>query len=113
MNHDETGAKLLRKYRFYDIDSFLLRRKLEEELENFVYRYFDEPIGFEVFLNDSGKYIVFYNWSKQHFPKQLIDDLCKEYNVTFESETVEYCTDYEGNTSKGQITYLFEIVKDY
>ena len=67
----------------------------------------------DLFLNDSGKYIVFHvhNPERFKFTDEFIKEFCREYKVTFEGITKELHEDYEGNTQEQLYTYVFEIIK--
>lgn len=109
---EKTGAALLREYRDYEVRKFHLEKKLEEEIENFIYSFIDYPLDLLVFFNDAGKYIIIETWSrKTFFTEEMITRFCEKYNVTYEGVTTEIHTDYEENKSIGKITYLFEIIK--
>lgn len=111
-NKDYTGAELLKKYRATEIKSFLYKHYLLSEIEDFTMSFHDFPINtFFVFLNDSGKYIVFNNYNKMEFSDEFIRSFCRKYNVSYEGLTREIHEDDEGNKSMGMITYIFEIIK--
>lgn len=114
MKHNDcAGAELLRKYREYSIESFLLERKLIDEIEDFFYTKIDNHMAaFDVFINDSGKWIVVSDYNNYgNLTEAIVEEFCKKYNVTLDHITTEHTTDYEGNKSLGNVTYLFEIVK--
>lgn len=107
------SAQLLKEYRETEIQSFLLKHELTQRIENFTYdSYEDYHIAFEVFLNDSGKYIVFRLYDPKRFSDEFVKNFCKEFNVTLVSITREVTT-YEDLTYEhtGLVTYLFEIIK--
>lgn len=113
VKEEYTGAELLRKYREYDIMSFHLERKLIDEMENFFVERFNSPLfALDIYLNDSGKWIVINEYSNYgHITQAMVEEFCKEYKVTLDHITEEQIIDYEGNRSKGNIKYLFEIIK--
>lgn len=110
---ENTGKELLREYMWYDVRRFYLEKKLEEEIIEFIYKFFESTIDLLVFLNDSGKYIVVETYSGQYFSKRLIKGICDKYNVTYEGCSKKVHIDYEGEETLSKLTYLFEIVKDY
>ena len=110
------GADLLRAYRETETASFHYKWELIENIEKFTHDNIDDyGLTFDVFLNDSGKYIVFHLYSipsvHARFSDEFIKRFCKEFQVTFESVTREISTDYEGYEHEGLVTYLFEIIK--
>lgn len=114
MNENIKGAALLRKYREYDIKSFQYYHQLIDEMEDFVYRIHDDyDLCFDMFLNDSGKYIIFHihNPERFKFSDKFIKEFCREYKLTFEGITREVHTDYEGYEQEQLYTYVFEIIK--
>lgn len=114
MDKKYTGAELLRKYRETETSSFRYKWELLEEIERFVHEFYDDyNIVFDLFLNDSGKYIVFHLHNPKKFSAEFIKIFCKKYMVTFESVTREISTDYEGYEHEGLVTYLFEIIKQF
>lgn len=110
---ENTGKDLLREFQWYDVRRFYLEKKLEDEIINFIDNFFESPIALNVFLNDSGKYIVVESYGRQYFPKKLINGMCDKYNVTYEGCTKEVHVDYDEEEMLSKLTYLFEIVKDY
>lgn len=108
-----TGAELLRKYREYNVESFFLERKLIDEIENFFVERFNSPLfALDIYLNDSGKWIVINEYSNYgHITPAMVEEFCKEYKVTLDHITEEQIVDSEGNKSKGNVKYLFEIIK--
>lgn len=108
-----SSSELLRKYREAKVNSFLLEQLLVEEIESFFLDLNNRPEPYyDVFLNDAGKYIVVDDYSRREpLSKELLNKICKKYNVTFESITKEICEDYEGYESVNKVTYLFEIIK--
>ena len=108
-----TGAELLRKYRECNVNSFILHRALLEEMEDFIYQNIDDHVmAIDVFTNDSGKWIVIKTYTDNGaINREVITAFCKEYGVTLDHITKEVNVDYEGNKSKGNSTYLFEIIK--
>ncbi|MBQ6219958.1 MAG: hypothetical protein IJH63_00685 [Methanobrevibacter sp.] len=112
LNKDYSGAELLRMYRESEINSFLYKHDLTDEIEEFTHGFYDDyNVTFDVFLNDSGKYIVFHLYNPKEFSDEFVDRFCEKYKVTFEGVTREIHEDYEGNKSIGLVTYLFEIIK--
>lgn len=110
----KNGAELLRAYREYDINRFVAQQELIEQIEDFVYKiHEDYNLSFDLFLNDSGKYIVFHvhNPERFKFTEEFIKEFCREYKVTFEGITKEIHEDYEGNAQEQLYTYVFEIIK--
>ena len=106
------GAELLRCYREADIARFRYKHELLEAIEKFTHDFYDDyNMAFDVFLNNSGKYIVFHLYNPKEFSEDFIKSFCREYKVTFESVTVEMVKDYEGYEHQGLVTYLFEIIK--
>lgn len=102
----------MRKYRETEIKSFLYKHDLLSEIEDFTMSFQDFPNNtFFVFINDSGKYIVFNNYNKMEFSDEFIRSFCRKYNVSYEGLTREIHEDDEGNKSMGMITYIFEIIK--
>ena len=107
-----TGKELLWEYREYDVGSFLLREKLVNEITDFFNRLIDTPVVLDVFLNDSGKYIVVVNYSNRgEITENMVNEFCKEYGVRLDHITTEVLSNYEGFEMEGNVTYLFEIIK--
>ena len=108
----KTGAELLRAYRETETASFFYKWELLEAIEKFTYDFHDAyGLVFDVFLNNSGKYIVFHLYNPKEFSREFIKSFCKEFKVTFESVVREIHSDYEGFEHLGLVTYLFEIIK--
>lgn len=108
------SSRLLREYREAKVKSFLLERLLLEELETFFADLENRPESYyDIFLNDSGKYIVVDDYSRREpLSKDILSQICRKYNVTFEGITKEVHTDYEGYESIQKVTYLFELIKN-
>ena len=112
MKTEKTGAELLRAYRNSEIASFLYKQKLIDEIEQFTYDFHDfVNNAFFVFLNDSGKYIIFNSYNRMGFSEEFIKQICDRYEVTYEGVTREIHEDCEGNESIGVLTYMFEIIE--
>ena len=112
MATDKSGAELLRAYRETETASFFYKWELLEAIEEFTYdNHEGYGLTFDVFLNDSGKYIVFHLFKPKEFSREFIKRFCREFKVTFEGVTREVTSDLEGYENIGLVTYLFEIIK--
>jgi len=109
-----SSSDLLREYREATVKSFRLERLLIEELENFFADLENRPESYyDIFLNDSGKYIVVDDYSRREpLNQDILSRICRKYNVTFEGVTKEVHTDYEGYETIQKVTYLFELIKN-
>ena len=109
-----SSSELLRKYREAKVQSFHLERLILDELESFFADLENRPESYyDIFLNDSGKYIVVDDYSRREpLSNDILSKICRKYNVTFEGVTKEVHTDYEGYESIGKVTYLFELIKN-
>lgn len=109
-----SSRELLRQYREAKITSFHLERLIIEELESFFIDLENRPDSYyDIFLNDNGKYIVVDDYSRREpLSEDILNKICRKYNVTFEGITKKIHTDYEGYEIIEKVTYLFELIKN-